>query len=39
MKQVDIINIYTIFLQQQDTNSIQDPTDYKLGDTGMYPET
>ena len=28
-----------IFTQQQDTNSIQVPIDYKLGDTGTYPET
>ena len=31
--------IYTIFTQPQDTNSIQVFIDYKLGDTGTYPET
>ena len=30
--------IYTIFTQQQDTNSIQVPVYYKPGDTGTYPE-
>ena len=39
MIQYDIIKIYTIFTQQQDTNSIQVPIDYKLGDTGTYPGT
>ena len=37
MKQFNIIKIYTIFTQQQDTNSIQVPIDYKPGDTGTYP--
>ena len=37
MNQFNIIKIYTIFRQQQDTNSIQVPIDYKLGDTGTYP--
>ena len=27
----------TIFTQQEDTNSIQVPIDYKLEDTGTYP--
>ena len=39
MIQYDIIKIYTIFTQQQDTNSIQVPIAFKLGDTGTYPET
>ena len=29
MNQFDIIKIYTIFTQQQDTNSVQVPIDYK----------
>ena len=33
------IRIYTIFTQQYNTDSIQIPIDYKLGDTGTYPET
>ena len=32
-------NIYTIFTQQQDTNSIQGPIHYTPGDTGTYPGT
>ena len=39
MDQFDIIKIYTIFTQLQDTNSIQVPIDYNLGDTGTYPGT
>ena len=39
MNQFFIIKIYTIFTQQQDTNSIQVPIDYTLGDTGMYSGT
>ena len=39
MCQFDIINIYTTFTQQMDTNSAQVPIDYKLGDTGTYPGT
>ena len=39
MNQFNMIKIYTIFTQQQDTNSIPVPVDYKLGDTGTYPET
>ena len=39
MNQFNIIKIYPIFIQQQDTNSIQVPIDCKLGDTGTYPET
>ena len=39
MNQIDIIKIYTTFTQQQDTNFIQIPTDYKLRDTETYPET
>ena len=39
MNQFNMIKIYTIFTQQQDTNSIPVPIDYKLGDTGTYPET
>ena len=34
MNQLDIIEIYTIITQQQNTNSIQVTIDYKLGDTG-----
>ena len=34
MDQFDIIKIYTVFTQQQDTDSIQVPIDCKLGDTG-----
>ena len=34
MNQFNIIRIYRIFKQQQDTNSIQVPINYKLGDTG-----
>ena len=37
--QFNIIKIYRIFTQQQDTDSIQVPTDYKPGDTGTYPGT
>ena len=37
--QCNIINIYTIFTQQQDTNSIQVPIYYKPGDTRTYPGT
>ena len=39
MNQFNITKIYTIFTQEQDTNSIQVPIDYKPGDTGIYPET
>ena len=39
MNQFNRIKIYTIFTQQQDTNSIQVPIDYKLGDSGTYPGT
>ena len=39
MNQFNIIKIYTVFTQQQATNSIQVPIDYKLGDTGTYPGT
>ena len=31
------VKIYTVFTQQQDTDSIQVPIDCKLGDTGTYP--
>ena len=34
MNQFNIIKINTIFTQQQDTNSIQVPINYKLGDIG-----
>ena len=37
MNQFNIIKIYTIFTQQYNTDSIQIPIDYKLGDTGTYP--
>ena len=36
MNQFNIIKIYTIFTQQQDTNSFQIPIDCKPGDTGTY---
>ena len=39
MNQFNIIKIYTIFTQQQDTNSIQVSINYKLEDTGSYPGT
>ena len=39
MNQFNRIMIYTIFIQQQDTNSIQVPIDYKLGVIGTYPGT
>ena len=39
MNQFNIIKIYIVFTQQQNTNSIQVPVDYKLGDTGTYPGT
>ena len=32
----DIIKIYTIFIQQSDTNSVQVPVDYKRGDSGTF---
>ena len=38
MNQFNIIKIYTVFTQQQDTKSIQVPKEYKLGDTGKYPK-
>ena len=38
MNRVDIIKIYTVFIKQ-DPNCIQVPIDYKLEDTGTYPET
>ena len=39
MNQFNVIKIYKIFTQQQDTNSIQVLIDYKPGDTGTYPGT
>ena len=39
MNQFNIIKMYTMFTQQQGTNSIQVPKDYKPGDTGTYPGT
>ena len=39
MNQFNIIKIYIIFTQQQSTNSIPVPIDYKPGDTGIYPGT
>ena len=39
MNQFKVIKIYVIFTQQQDTNSIQVPIEYKPGDTGPYPGT
>jgi len=35
MNQFNIIKMYS-FTQQLDTNSIQVPTNYKLGDAGTY---
>ena len=35
---IQLIKIYTNFTQL-DTNSIQVPIDYKLGDTETYPRT
>ena len=37
MTLLNTIKIYTIFTQQYNTDSIQIPIDYKLGDTGTYP--
>ena len=37
MNQFNIIKIYMIVTQQQDTNSIQVHTDYKPGNTVTYP--
>ena len=37
MNQFNTIKIYTVFTQQQDTNSIQVSRYYKPGDTGTYP--
>ena len=39
MNQFNISKMYTMFTQQQGTNSIQVPNDYKPGDTGIYPGT
>ena len=39
MNQFNIIKIYAISTQQQDTNSIQVPIDYNPGDTGTYSGT
>ena len=39
MNQFNLITIYTIFTQQQGTNSIQAPIDYKLGDTRTHQGT
>ena len=36
LNQFNIIKIYTVFTQQQDTNTIQVPIDYKPGDAGTY---
>ena len=35
MNQFNKIKIYTIFTQQQNTNSVQVPVDCKLEDTGI----
>ena len=37
MNQFNIIQIYTIFTQWQNTNSIQILIDYNPGDTLTYP--
>ena len=39
MRQFNIIKIYIIFKQQQDTNCIQVPIDYKPGNSGTHPGT
>ena len=39
MNQFNIIKIYTILTQEEDTNSVQVPIDYKLGDSRTYPGT
>ena len=39
MSQFNIIKIYTIFTQQQGTNSIDVPIDYTPGDPETYPGT
>ena len=39
MNQFNVTKFYTIFTQQQDTNSIQIRIDYKSGDTRTYPGT
>ena len=36
MNQFNIFKIYAIFTQEQGTNSIQVPIDYKLGEIGKY---
>ena len=38
MNQFNIVKTYEIFTQEQDTNSIQVPTGYKPGDTGIQGE-
>ena len=37
MNQFNIIKIYTVFSQQQGTNSVRVPVDHKQGDTETYP--
>ena len=39
MSQFNTIKIYTVFTQQKDSDSIQIPIDYKLGDAGTDPGT
>ena len=39
MNKFSTIKMYTIYTQQQDTNSIQGPIDYTQGDIGTYPGT
>ena len=39
MNQFNIFKMYTVFTQQQDTNSIQFSIDNEPGDTGTYPGT
>ena len=39
MNQLKTIKIYTIFTQQQDTNSVPVPMDNKPGNTKTYPGT
>ena len=39
MNHFNITKMHPIFTQQQNTDSIQVPMSYKLGDTGTHPET
>ena len=39
VNQFNRIQIYVVFTQQENPNSIQVPIDYKQGDTRTYPGT